>query len=85
MAAAGAAIRERRRPCNAYAGNPLHLRDDIDLVDFRENTEGLYSGIEHEVVPGVVESIKIMTRTACERICRFAFDLWIRRTREWRK
>ena len=47
---------------------------DIDLVVVRENTEGLYSGIEHEVVPGVVESIKIMTRTACERICRFAFE-----------
>jgi isocitrate dehydrogenase (NAD+) len=48
--------------------------EDIDLVVVRENTEGLYSGIEHEVVPGVVESLKIMTRDACLRICTFAFD-----------
>ena len=34
------------RPCKAYPGNPLNYRDDIDLVIFRENTEGLYSGIE---------------------------------------
>jgi isocitrate dehydrogenase (NAD+) len=47
---------------------------NIDLVVIRENTEGLYSGIEHEVVPGVVESIKIITRSATERIARFAFE-----------
>jgi isocitrate dehydrogenase (NAD+) len=47
---------------------------DIDLFVVRENTEGLYSGIEHEVVPGVVESLKIMTETACTRISKFAFD-----------
>jgi isocitrate dehydrogenase (NAD+) len=47
---------------------------DIDLFVVRENTEGLYSGIEHEVVPGVVESLKIMTETACTRIAKFAFD-----------
>jgi isocitrate dehydrogenase (NAD+) len=46
----------------------------IDLVVVRENTEGLYSGIEHEVVPGVVESLKIMTEKACTRIAKFAFD-----------
>jgi len=45
----------------------------LDLVVIRENTEGLYSGIEHEVVPGVVESLKIITRKATERIARFAF------------
>ena len=39
------------RPCKAYAGNPLNLRDDIDLVVFRENTEGLYAGIEWHPVP----------------------------------
>src|SRR6201994_4814763 len=44
---------------------------DVDLVVVRENTEGLYSGIEHEVVPGVVESL---TRTASTRIARFAFE-----------
>jgi isocitrate dehydrogenase (NAD+) len=46
----------------------------IDLIVVRENTEGLYSGIEHEVVPGVVESLKIMTEKACTRIAKFAFD-----------
>ena len=47
---------------------------DIDLVIVRENTEGLYSGLEHEVVPGVVESLKVMTEKACTRIARFAFE-----------
>src|ERR1700740_11510 len=47
---------------------------DVDLVVVRENTEGLYSGIEHEVVPGVVESLKIITEKACLRISRFAFE-----------
>ncbi len=46
----------------------------VDLVIVRENTEGLYSGIEHEVVPGVVESLKIMTEKACLRIAHFAFE-----------
>jgi len=47
---------------------------DIDLVVVRENTEGLYSGLEHEVVPGVVESLKVMTEKASTRIARFAFE-----------
>src|SRR5436853_6499226 len=46
----------------------------IDLAIVRENTEGEYSGIEHEVVPGVVESLKIITEKASTRIARFAFD-----------
>ena len=46
---------------------------DVDLVIVRENTEGLYSGIEHEVVPGVVESLKIITEKASTRIAKFAF------------
>jgi isocitrate dehydrogenase (NAD+) len=46
----------------------------IDLFVVWENTEGLYSGIEHEVVPGVVESLKIMTEQACTRIAKFAFE-----------
>jgi isocitrate dehydrogenase (NAD+) len=46
----------------------------VDLVVVRENTEGLYSGLEHEVVPGVVESLKIITRHASTRIARFAFE-----------
>ena len=47
---------------------------DVDLIIIRENTEGLYSGIEHEVVPGVVESLKIITAKASTRIARFAFE-----------
>jgi isocitrate dehydrogenase (NAD+) len=46
----------------------------IDLAIFRENTEDLYSGLEHEVVPGVVESLKIITRNASMRIARAAFE-----------
>jgi isocitrate dehydrogenase (NAD+) len=46
----------------------------VDLVIVRENTEDLYSGLEHEVVPGVVESLKIITDRASTRIARFAFD-----------
>jgi isocitrate dehydrogenase (NAD+) len=46
----------------------------VDLVIVRENTEDLYSGLEHEVVPGVVESLKIITRHASARIARFAFE-----------
>lgn len=42
------------RPCKAYPGNPLNLRDDIDLVVFRENTEGLYAGVEFHPVPDEV-------------------------------
>ena len=47
---------------------------EVDLIIVRENTEGLYSGIEHEVVPGVVESLKIITEKACMRISHFAFE-----------
>ena len=47
---------------------------NVDLIVVRENTEGLYSGIEHEVVPGVVESLKILTEKASTRIAKFAFD-----------
>jgi isocitrate dehydrogenase (NAD+) len=48
--------------------------EDVDLIVVRENTEDLYSGLEHEVVPGVVESLKIITERASTRIARFAFD-----------
>ena len=48
--------------------------DGVDLVVVRENTEDLYSGLEHVVVPGVVESIKIITEKASTRIARYAFD-----------
>jgi isocitrate dehydrogenase (NAD+) len=46
----------------------------IDLIIFRENTEDLYSGIEHEVVTGVVESLKVITRAASTRIARATFE-----------
>jgi len=48
--------------------------ENIDLIVVRENTEDLYSGLEHEVVPGVVESLKIITDKASRRIARYAFE-----------
>jgi isocitrate dehydrogenase (NAD+) len=48
--------------------------EHVDLVIVRENTEDLYAGLEHEVVPGIVESLKITTEAAATRIARFAFD-----------
>ena len=48
--------------------------EKVDLIVVRENTEDLYSGLEHEVVPGVVESLKIITERASTRIARFAFE-----------
>lgn len=48
--------------------------DNVDLVIVRENTEDLYSGLEHEVVPGVVESLKIITEKASRRIAQFAYE-----------
>ncbi|HZS70692.1 MAG TPA: isocitrate dehydrogenase (NAD(+)) [Candidatus Acidoferrum sp.] len=48
--------------------------ESVDVVLVRENTEDLYSGLEHEVVPGVVESLKIITERASTRIARFAFE-----------
>lgn len=47
---------------------------DVDLIVIRENTEGLYSGLEHEVVDGVVESLRIITKAASRRIAQFAFE-----------
>ncbi len=60
------------RPIRSLPGVPSRYQG-IDLIVVRENTEGLYSGIEHEVVPGVVESLKIITEKASTRIARFAF------------
>jgi isocitrate dehydrogenase (NAD+) len=48
--------------------------DNVDLVIVRENTEDLYAGLEHEIVPGIVESLKIITARASTRIARFAFE-----------
>jgi isocitrate dehydrogenase (NAD+) len=47
---------------------------DVDLMIVRENTEDLYAGLEHEIIPGIVESIKIITERASTRIARFAFE-----------
>uniref|UniRef100_A0A915E887 Isopropylmalate dehydrogenase-like domain-containing protein n=1 Tax=Ditylenchus dipsaci TaxID=166011 RepID=A0A915E887_9BILA len=55
---------------------------DIDIVMIRENTEGEYSGLEHETAPGIVESLKIVTRTKIERIARFAFEYAIQYDRK---
>lgn len=56
--------------------------DDVDLVVIRENTEGLYSGIENEIIPGVVTSLKVATRAGCTRIAEFAFKYAQERGRE---
>ena len=61
------------RPVRNLPGIPARY-GDLDLVVVRENTEGLYSGIEHVVVAGVVESIKVITEKASTRIARFAFE-----------
>ena len=47
---------------------------DVDLIIVRENTEGEYVGLEHEVVPGVVESLKVITEKGSTRIAKFAFE-----------
>jgi 3-isopropylmalate dehydrogenase len=77
------------RPCRAYPGNPLNYRDDIDIVVFRENTEGLYAGIEFHPVPDaimgapgmdrykgedVAVSLRVFTRKGCRRIVEAAFQ-----------
>ncbi len=67
------------RPIESLEGIPSKW-SGLNLLVVRENTEGLYSGIEHEVVPGVVESLKIITRKATERIAQFTFK-YARRAR----
>jgi isocitrate dehydrogenase (NAD+) len=62
------------RPVQSLPGVAVPYQN-VDLVVVRENTEGLYSGLEHVVVPGVVESLRLVTRPAAERIVRFAFEL----------
>jgi len=78
FASANVALRKRLnlyanvRPVKTLPGVNSRY-DNVDLVVIRENSEDLYSGLEHIVVPGVVESLKIITETACLRIGRFAF------------
>ena len=61
------------RPVANIAGVPARFTN-VDLVIVRENTEDLYAGLEHQIVPGVVESLKIITAVASTRIGRFAFE-----------
>jgi len=61
------------RPVKNIAGVRSRF-ENVDLIIVRENTEDLYSGIEHEVVPGVVESLKVITEKASTNIARFAFE-----------
>jgi isocitrate dehydrogenase (NAD+) len=61
------------RPVWNMAGTPSRF-ENVDLVIVRENTEDLYAGLEHIIVPGVVESLKIITEKASTRIARFAFE-----------
>jgi len=61
------------RPCKSIEGFKT-LYDDVDVVTIRENTEGEYSGIEHEIVDGVVQSIKLITENASRRVAEYAFE-----------
>jgi len=60
------------RPVRSLRGVKTRY-ENVDLIIIRENTEGLYSGIENEITPGVVTSLKVATEVACTRIARFAF------------
>src|SRR5207237_3986352 len=66
------------RPVRSMAGVKTRF-ENVDLVIVRENTEGLYSGIENEVVPGVVTSMKVASEAACTRIAPDAFKYSNRR------
>ncbi len=69
------------RPTQSFQGVPTPFRN-VDLVVVRENTEDLYAGIEHQVTPGVVESVKVITAHASRRIARFAFEYAVRNRRK---
>ena len=69
------------RPVRNLAGVTARYAD-VDVVIVRENTEGLYSGIENQITKDVVVSMKVATRPACERIARWAFDYVRRRARK---
>ena len=64
------------RPLKNLPGLPARFQG-VDMLVIRELTEDLYAAIEHEIVPGVVQSIKVVTEAACRRFFRFAFD-WAR-------
>jgi isocitrate dehydrogenase len=69
------------RPVRSLKGVKTRY-EDVDMVIVRENTEGLYSGIENEVVPGVVTSLKVASEVACTRIARYAFRYATKRHRK---
>jgi isocitrate dehydrogenase (NAD+) len=69
------------RPVRSLGGVKTKF-ENVDMVIIRENTEGLYSGIENEVVAGVVTSLKVATEVACTRIARYAFRYATRRGRK---
>src|SRR3990170_2869169 len=68
----GLGLNANLRPVRNIEGVPSRWRG-VDLIIVRENTEDLYAGLEHTVVPGVVESLKIITEAASTKIARFAF------------
>src|SRR6476659_8553862 len=69
------------RPVRSLGGIKTRY-DNVEMVIVRENTEGLYSGIENEIVPGVVTSLKVASEKACTRIARFAFRYATKRGRK---
>lgn len=69
------------RPVKSLPGIKTRF-ENVDLVVVRENTEGLYSGIETEIVPGVMTSLKVATEKACLRISQYAFDYVIANNRK---
>mgnify|MGYP001823243365 FL=1 len=69
------------RPVRSLPGVKTRY-EDVDLIIIRENTEGLYSGVENEVTPGVVMSMKVATENGCERIAKWAFRFATQRQRE---
>ena len=69
------------RPVRSLNGVKTRF-DEVDLVVVRENTEGLYAGIENEITDGVVTSLKVATRAACTRIAEFAFKYAVHRNRK---
>jgi isocitrate dehydrogenase (NAD+) len=69
------------RPVRSMPGVETRYKD-VDLIIIRENTEGLYSGVENEVTPGVVMSMKVASKEACQRIATWAFRFANRRERK---
>jgi isocitrate dehydrogenase (NAD+) len=67
--------------CKSLPGVPTR-HQNVDFVIIRENTEGEYSGLEHQSFPGVVENLKVSTRAKAERIARFAFDFALKNNRK---